>query len=40
MTEERAVLEDGFFWGVQDLLRRYLGVLSTRVGSAESACAS
>ena len=32
MTEERAVLAGGCFWGVQDLLRRYDGVISTRVG--------
>jgi peptide-methionine (S)-S-oxide reductase len=32
MTEERAVLAGGCFWGAQDLLRRYPGVLSTRVG--------
>jgi peptide-methionine (S)-S-oxide reductase len=32
MTEERAVLAGGCFWGVQDLLRRREGVLSTRVG--------
>ena len=32
MTEERAVLAGGCFWGVQDLIRRYDGVLSTRVG--------
>jgi methionine-S-sulfoxide reductase/methionine-R-sulfoxide reductase len=32
MTRERAVLAGGCFWGVQDLLRRYDGVLSTRVG--------
>jgi peptide-methionine (S)-S-oxide reductase len=32
MSEERAVLAGGCFWGVQDLIRRYEGVLSTRVG--------
>ena len=29
---ERAVLAGGCFWGMQGLLRRYPGVLSTRVG--------
>jgi peptide-methionine (S)-S-oxide reductase len=29
---ERAVLAGGCFWGVQDLLRRYPGLISTRVG--------
>src|ERR1700756_843150 len=29
---ERAVLAGGCFWGMQDLLRRYPGVISTRVG--------
>ena len=32
MTEERTVLAGGCFWGMQDLIRRYDGVLSTRVG--------
>jgi peptide-methionine (S)-S-oxide reductase len=32
MSEERAVLAGGCFWGMQDLFRRYDGVLSTRVG--------
>jgi peptide-methionine (S)-S-oxide reductase len=32
MAEERAVLAGGCFWGMQDLIRRYDGVLSTRVG--------
>ncbi|MDI3294532.1 peptide-methionine (S)-S-oxide reductase MsrA [Janthinobacterium tructae] len=29
---ETAILAGGCFWGVQDLLRRYSGVLATRVG--------
>ena len=29
---ERAVLAGGCFWGMQDLIRRYDGVISTRVG--------
>jgi peptide-methionine (S)-S-oxide reductase len=32
MAEERAVLAGGCFWGMQDLFRRYDGVVSTRVG--------
>ena len=32
MSQERAVLAGGCFWGMQDLLRRYPGVISTRVG--------
>jgi peptide-methionine (S)-S-oxide reductase len=32
MSTERAVLAGGCFWGVQDLLRRYPGMIATRVG--------
>jgi peptide-methionine (S)-S-oxide reductase len=32
MSEERAVLAGGCFWGMQQLLRRRPGVISTRVG--------
>ena len=32
MTTERAVLAGGCFWGMQDLIRRFPGVISTRVG--------
>jgi peptide-methionine (S)-S-oxide reductase len=31
-STERAVLAGGCFWGVQDLIRTYSGVISTRVG--------
>ncbi len=32
MSEERAVLAGGCFWGMQDLIRKRAGVISTRVG--------
>jgi peptide-methionine (S)-S-oxide reductase len=32
MSTERAVLAGGCFWGMQDLIRREEGVISTRVG--------
>jgi peptide-methionine (S)-S-oxide reductase len=31
-STERSVLAGGCFWGMQDLIRRYPGVISTRVG--------
>jgi peptide-methionine (S)-S-oxide reductase len=31
-TQARAILAGGCFWGMQDLVRRYPGILSTRVG--------
>jgi Peptide methionine sulfoxide reductase len=32
MTQKCAVLAGGCFWGMQDLIRRHDGVISTRVG--------
>lgn len=32
MATETAILAGGCFWGMQDLIRRYPGVISTRVG--------
>jgi peptide-methionine (S)-S-oxide reductase len=32
ISTERAILAGGCFWGMQDLIRRFPGVVSTRVG--------
>lgn len=32
MTTERAVFAGGYFWGMQDLIRKLPGVISTRSG--------
>jgi len=31
-TTERAILAGGCFWGMQDLIRKRPGILTTRVG--------
>ena len=31
-STEKAILAGGCFWGIQDLFRRFPGVISTRVG--------
>jgi peptide-methionine (S)-S-oxide reductase len=31
-SAEKAILAGGCFWGMQDLFRRFPGVISTRVG--------
>src|SRR5580700_9781610 len=35
-STETAILAGGCFWGMQDLLRRYPGVISTRVGAKQT----
>lgn len=40
MSIERAVLAGGCFWGMQDLIRRLPGVISTRVGYTGDECLS
>ncbi|WP_318405911.1 peptide-methionine (S)-S-oxide reductase MsrA [Photobacterium leiognathi] len=32
MTQQKAILAGGCFWGMQDLIRRQTGVITTRVG--------
>ena len=32
MKQERSILAGGCFWGMQDLIRKRDGVISTRVG--------
>ena len=34
MSEEKAILAGGCFWGMQDLIRKFTGVISTRAGYA------
>ena len=40
MATERAILAGGCFWGAQDLLRKYPGVISSRVGYTSEAAFS
>jgi hypothetical protein len=38
VTQERAVPAGGCFWGMQDLIRKLPGVLSTKAGSLAAMC--
>jgi peptide-methionine (S)-S-oxide reductase len=40
MAEQRAVLAGGCFWGMQELIRKLPGVISTRVGYAGGSLAN